>query len=101
MNVEAQVIQNLWNSVICLITLDLLASEWFSGVPGGPFGIQGQVGEEQSQDVQVFKITYMARWILNIRLGAPGTSGGVLEEPLGNVKNTFFGGEFEVFFLMV
>ena len=27
------------------IILDLLASEWFSGVPGGPFGIQGEVGE--------------------------------------------------------
>ena len=44
-NVEAQVIQNLWNSVCFLIILDLLASEWFSGVPGGPFGIQGEVGE--------------------------------------------------------
>ena len=30
---------------VFFIILDLLASEWFSGVPGGPFGIQGEVRE--------------------------------------------------------
>ena len=30
---------------VFLIILDFLASEWSSGVPGGPFGIQGEVRE--------------------------------------------------------
>ena len=30
---------------VFLIILDLFASEWSSGVPGGPFGIQGEVRE--------------------------------------------------------
>ena len=33
------------NPFVFLIILDLLASEWPSGVPGGPFGIQGEVRE--------------------------------------------------------
>ena len=86
---------------VFLIILDLLASEWFSGVPGGPFGIQGQVGEEQSQDVQVFKITYMARWILNSRLGAPGRFWRRPGGTLGKRQKHFFGSEFEVLFSMV
>ena len=30
---------------VFFIILDLLVSEWSSGVPGGPFGIQGEVRE--------------------------------------------------------